>query len=819
MFSVTPLVFLLAAVGTVSLEDAAGMAEGDQSTVGRVVATITTLEGTVRLSGVQVELQEWPAGTVLATTLTDRVGQVVFPDIPAGRYVLRATRAGFFDRESAAFEVRPNDVAQVLLDIQLTFSAPVVDVRAESPSPTGSVQPVSMSDMLDGTVLDSAPLEGDDFQSLLPLLPGVVRGPDGRLRIKGGQPTQGALQVSSASLIDPSTGDFDLELPAPSVESVEVLANPFAAEYGRFSTSVTQIRTRRGTNEWEVQPGNLAPRFRKWLSGIRGLEPRLSIRGPVRQDRVFLAQDVQFRYVATPVRSLPDEPDVTLTSFDSFTRLDAVLSARHTLGGGLIVFPREVSRWTMNTFRPPETSPDFRQEGWSLGLLDRFAIAPDIVLETTLSSRRFEIELGPHDNAPMVYRPQSQSGSYFNSQERHVRSLQWVQAVTLSRDWRGQHVIKTGTDMQWARFSGWSESRPVEVRRADGSLAELTVFGDRAVQQASGTEFAVFAQDRWRMGGRITLELGLRLDRDAVIRRVNWSPRAGAALAVLPDGRAIIRGGVGKFVQRTPLNVEAFPAFGSRLVSRFDEDGTPLGLPVPFLNVIEPDMRTPEATVGNVEWNQRFGRRLLWKVSFLQRRGSHEYILDPDPALGELRLSSGGASRYRELETTVRYVGGAGRDVTVSYVWAHGTADLNSYDQFYGNLRTPLVRANEHNLSPTDVHHRVLVRATLGLPGQWELAPIAELRSGLPWSAVDAFQDFVGPRNRSGRLPAVRTLDFQLTRPWQFKRYRFRAGLRVYNVFGSSAGRDIQTNITAPDYGTAYNPIERSIGVVVGAGR
>ena len=39
-------------------------------------------------------------------------------------------------------------------------------------SPTQSVQPVSASDMLSGSVLDIAPLQGDDFQSLLPLLPG-----------------------------------------------------------------------------------------------------------------------------------------------------------------------------------------------------------------------------------------------------------------------------------------------------------------------------------------------------------------------------------------------------------------------------------------------------------------------------------------------------------------------------------------------------------------------------------------------------------------------------------------------------------------------
>ncbi len=74
----------------------------------------------------------------------------------------------------------------MLLDIHLTFVAPTVEVRAPT-SPTQSVQPVSTSDMLSGSVLDIAPLQGDDFQSLLPLLPGVVRGPDGRLRAKGGQ--------------------------------------------------------------------------------------------------------------------------------------------------------------------------------------------------------------------------------------------------------------------------------------------------------------------------------------------------------------------------------------------------------------------------------------------------------------------------------------------------------------------------------------------------------------------------------------------------------------------------------------------------------
>jgi hypothetical protein len=786
---------------------------------GRVVATITALEGTVRIPGVDVELRVLDGNVVLAKTMTDGAGQAAFPDVPVGRYVVTAMRPGFVPTESAPFDVRAGEVAQVLADIHLTFVAPSVEVRAPT-SPTQSVQPVSASDMLAGSVLDIAPLEGDDFQSLLPLLPGVVRGPDGRLRAKGGQPTQGALQVSSTSLVDPSSGDFDLELPGQSLESVEMLATPFAAEYGRFSTSVVQIRTRRGTNDWEIKPGNLIPRLRRGFGGVRKFEPRFSVRGPLERDRLFLAQDFQFRYINDPVRSLPGEPEIGVTSFDSFSRIDGVLSTRHTLGGLAVMFPREIEHLTMNTFRPPEVTPEFNQSGTSIGGQDRFALSPAMVLESTVAGRWFEINVNTQDRQPMIYTPETQQGSFFNDQEREVRSLQWVEALSVSVDrWRGQHLFKFGLDFQDSRYDGSSTSRPVEIRRLDGSLAERSVSPAPATQEVTAAELALFAQDRWRIASRLTLELGLRMDREDVVERVNWSPRGGASMGVLPEGRGILRGGVGRFRQRTPLNIGAFGQFESRVVTRFGRDGGRLGPPVTLVNVPAPDLRTPEAVAGNLEWDQRFGRRVLFKASYLKRRGSHEYILEPDATRGAIDLMSTGASRYWEVEVTGRYLGDERRDLTVSYVRSHGTADLNNYDQFYGNVRNPILRPNEHDLIPTDVPHRLLVRGTIGLPARWDVAPVIELRSGFPWSAVDEFQNFVGARNRAGRLPGVRTVDVSVSRPWHVGNHRFRGGLKAYNIFGASAERDVQNNIASPNFGRFFNPLERSIGFVVGSAR
>ena len=238
------------------------------------------------------------------------------------------------------------------------------------------------------------------------------------------------------------------------------------------------------------------------------------------------------------------------------------------------MFPRKIEHLTMNTFRPPEVTPEFNQSGTSVGVQDRFAISPTLVLESTLAGRWFEINVNTDGRQPMIYTPETQQGSFFNDQEREVSSVQWVEALSLSVDkWRGSHLFKFGLDFQDSSYNGTSVSRPVEIRRLDGSLAERIVPGAPTTQEVTAAELALFAQDRWRLGSRVTLELGLRMDREDVIERVNWSPRGGVSVGVLPEGRGILRGGVGRFRQRTPLNVGAFGQFESRVVTRFGPDG------------------------------------------------------------------------------------------------------------------------------------------------------------------------------------------------------------------------------------------------------
>jgi outer membrane receptor protein involved in Fe transport len=54
--------------------------------------------------------------------------------------------------------------------------------------------------------------------------------------------------VNSANASDPVTGESAINLPIEAVQSVEVLTNPYAAEYGEFTSGVTSVQTRSGSD-------------------------------------------------------------------------------------------------------------------------------------------------------------------------------------------------------------------------------------------------------------------------------------------------------------------------------------------------------------------------------------------------------------------------------------------------------------------------------------------------------------------------------------------------------------------------------------------
>jgi len=91
------------------------------------------------------------------------------------------------------------------------------------------------STVLTTTMLKSLVRLNDDFQEALPLLPGVMRGPDGLIHIKGGNANQTNALINNSSVGDPFTGLPALRLPL-------LPSNPCAYFRIRFPPSTAVFR-------------------------------------------------------------------------------------------------------------------------------------------------------------------------------------------------------------------------------------------------------------------------------------------------------------------------------------------------------------------------------------------------------------------------------------------------------------------------------------------------------------------------------------------------------------------------------------------------
>jgi len=778
----------------------------------------TSVSGTVvsalkssPVSGATVRLGSAGSAEVQETQ-TDQSGVFSFKEVPPGEYEIQVIAAGFKNGDSI---VRVGQ-EPVSIEIALELASPAEEVRVEGQAAAES-EKTDAGETVQARLVDLAPLKGDNFQALLPLMPGLLRAVDGRISFKGAQPTQSALLVGTVDATDIATGNFGYELPIDAVESVDILPNPYSSEFGRFSSGVARVETRRGDNLWRYGLNNFIPRP-KWrdghLMGFGSITPRLTFRGPLLKDRLHLAQSLRYMNIKTRVRALPDlQNDTRLEAFESFTRLDAALSDRHSLTTTVAVFPRKLDFVNLNTFNPQPVSPNFHQRGYAFTLSLSSVLSATMTLDSVAGYKSYDVDIFGQGDETMVLAPEQNRGNFFNRQARRTTTFQWAEGLTTVREGPGgSHLLRGGIDVLHAQFDGASGSHPVVVLGADGRLKSRIEFTGPSSQRVRSTELAFFGQDRWRLNDRLMLDLGLRIDRDGVLSRLNTSPRLGFALGVLPEGQGILRGGAGFFFGRTPLNVAAFSTYERQIVTSLSEPEP--GNPLRFDHIVDKDLRSPYGLIWNLEYDHRLTKTLLLKVNHFRRSGLQEMIVEPFQSgdVGFLTLSSRGRSRYRETEVSFRYYRDEEHKLVWSYVRSRSEADLNAFDLFFGNFRNPIIRDNEFSLTPVDVPNRLVWRGAMLVPYGLLLAPVLEIRNGFPYSRVDENLDFVGSRNRGGRFPRLTTLDLSVTRQVKFRKWKPRVGFRVYNLFNSFAPRDVQNNVDSPVLGSFYNPIPRSWG-------
>ncbi len=242
------------------------------------------------------------SGPAIIETKTDEDGNFSVSSVPSGTYQVEAVAPGLAIRQTMRVEATEIRLLLHLKPAEVTSSVVVKADQSEAKDP-------APSETVTSNTLRDAPNRNERFESALPLIPGVVRGPDGRVNLKGSRNTQSGALVNSANVTDPVTGGQAINLPIDVVSSVQVISNPYDPQYGKFTGAVATITTKTGDyDRFHVSLQNFVPRVRDRdgiIAGIGAATPRFTFTGPIVKNRVAITQSFEYRFVRTPVNSLP----------------------------------------------------------------------------------------------------------------------------------------------------------------------------------------------------------------------------------------------------------------------------------------------------------------------------------------------------------------------------------------------------------------------------------------------------------------------------------------------------------------------------------
>jgi hypothetical protein len=782
--------------------------------------TSGVLEGTVFTTDSDGTRAFVPGATVSITgagvsqrVLSDEQAKCRFSGLAPGQYQVDATAPGMSG--SSVVVVSASSVTSVSIELQVVLLKQEVTVTG-SADRTDSTEPSEQSTIGKSAIVNS-PNKDDRIDSVLPLIPGVVRGPDGLINMKGARSSQSGALINSANVTDPVTGNPAMTLPIDVVQSVTVISNPYDPEYGRLAGAVSSVATNTGNFDgFHASVQNLFVRPRKRGGDFIGIEswtPRITLTGPVVKDKIAFTESFEYRFIRTPVSSLPPlSRDLKFEGVTSFTQVDVNLTPRQSMTASFALYPQKLNYLGLNTFTPQQSTPDLHQRGYMTSIQHRDALGPDSMLVSQFSYKRFNTDVTANASDPYELLVETTQGGYFDRQRRESARTEWQETYQFGKSgFLGSHQFKLGTDFAHSSYDGRIELLPVSIIGTAGLPVERIGFGPASRLSIGQNEFAWFAADKWTPFRRLTVDLGLRFDWDSVTGSTHAAPRAGFALLLTKDEKTILKGGGGLFYDRVPLNIASFPFLPGRTVTTFGAMGDVLSS-LDYANTIAGGLHNPRSASWNVELDREVTSALLVRAGYQQRSTTRDFVLDPNGPLGILSLANRGGSSYHELQFTARYKLPKAT-VNASYVRSRAYGNLNDFNQFFGNNAVAVIQPDERGRLPFDAPNRFLTWGEWQAPFKLMLLPVLDVHTGFPWSQIDQEREFVGPRN-SQRFPRFTSFDLQVTRPVTLKilheRLKARVGFSVFNLFNQFNPRDVQADVDSIRDGALFNGVGRT---------
>jgi len=731
------LLLITGAVGAAS-------AHGQATASGTILGTVTD-KSDAAVAAADVVITNKATGTSRSAATNDS-GGYRFDLLPAGAYSVKVTKAGFTSvvltvellvgqTTTANAILNPGSVSQT---IEVTSEAPLVDVAK-----------TSVSQEITPREVEQLPMVGRDVANLAYLAPGVkaadsydpTKNRYAILSVNGASGRNVNVTVNGVDNKDNTVGGPVMQLPLEAVEEFQISTQRFSAENGRSEGAAINMITKSGTNDYH---GSLFGYFRDAAlnteeqvpNGKGGSDPAHpdysrqqfggSIGGPFIKNKLF-------GFFALERERESQGLEETGTSFAELsTAANAGLAAQPAA-----VIPRPFyewryngrTDWTINSRNTAYisynaqvndslndqsdgtgdlTNGNFTRNHLQLANLTLNSILPNnAVNQFTFGYQYWNNIIDSSISAPLVTFPDASFGTNTNvPQQSFQRKWQFKDDISKTI---GRHTLKGGADYIWNPVEGgfFEFSSTLEIDFADDPSVITTDTSKypqgfatpgavTGMSQANGDprfivatkQLGLYFQDDWKATNRLTLNLGVRWDKDfnmiggsdikdsrtyqalvaynnpisnPYVARIahddnkDFSPRVGFAYDVTGQGKHVVRGGFGLYFgnvfQNIPLFMEQManptvfqtvlsltnstdvvPGTGKTLGQwRYGVDPMPT-IPPPSTTLasgsvgrlMDPDYRNPVTEEFNLGYSWALNQNSVFETEYTHVLGIHE---------------------------------------------------------------------------------------------------------------------------------------------------------------------------------------------------
>lgn len=229
-----------------------------QTAQGRILGEVSDVSGAM-VSGAKITITNTATGVSRVVTTND-VGSYLAAALDPGTYRVSAEVTGFKKAESSSVQLEVSKDVRVNLRLQPGSANETIEVTGEAPL-TETVD-TTLNGVLSNKAINELPLQGRDFQNLLPLHPGVQRTPGGgfhSVTSNGNRPDDNNFFIDGANDNDVYYGETVVNdagisgtpasiLPLDSIQEFNTQESP-SADYGVKPGVVVNMGLKSGTND------------------------------------------------------------------------------------------------------------------------------------------------------------------------------------------------------------------------------------------------------------------------------------------------------------------------------------------------------------------------------------------------------------------------------------------------------------------------------------------------------------------------------------------------------------------------------------------